>query len=249
MTKDIESFSEKEYRAYERESFSSIKYILESPKSFLYYKEKPFQGSTSSLLGTCIHHFIQGNRHLVAFSNLSKIKKNAEAIKEFEDNFRQTSGEDGIIVPASFEPKINSIMKNVNENSKVSKLLDKCEFEKAFLFEIDGVKLKGKVDGISKDYLLEIKSSSQATNALEFKEEAYDRNYDMQAYMYLRGSGIRDHYFIVVNTLEPFKVAIYKSSKEFLLSGEKKTKEAMRRYKKYILNKEVWDDSNEIEEI
>lgn len=249
MIMDISQMNEKDYRAYDRESFSSIKYILESPQSFLHYKEKPFQGSTSSLLGTCIHHYLQGNRHLVAFNALPKIKKNAEALKEFEENFRALTGEDGVIVPSSFEPKISSIVKNFNENDKAFNILSQCEFEKAFLFEINGVPLKGKIDGVSSNYIVEIKSSSQATSLVDFKEEAYDRNYDMQAYMYTVASKTNTHYFIVANTTDPFKVSIYKSSKEFLESGRKKAIEATNRYKKYIIGKAKWDDSNEIEEI
>ncbi len=149
MSKDINNLSDKEYRSLEVESFSSIKHILDSPTTFKHYKDKPFKGSPATLLGTAIHHYLQGNRHLVAFSHLIKIKKNAEAIKEFEDNFRLSAGEDGIIVPAAFEEKINAIMKNFNENSQAVSLVGQCEFEKAYLFEINGVKLKGKADGMT----------------------------------------------------------------------------------------------------
>jgi hypothetical protein len=48
-----------------------------------------------------------------------------------------------------------------------------------------------------------------------------------------------------VNTTAPFKVAVYKSSKEFLKEGEKKLYEAVNRYKKYILNNEEYEDEVE----
>jgi hypothetical protein len=214
MEMNIQALSDKDYRAYERESFSSLKYILKSPKDFLYYKEKPFSGSTASLLGTCIHHYLQGNRHLVAFSPYPKLKKHIEATEEFERNFRSTIdiGEEGVIVPKSFEPKLNAIAKNFNEHRLASKLLSTCEFEKAYLFEINGLPLKGKVDGVGPNGVVEIKSSSQATTFEEFKAEAEERDYDLQAAMYCMATGCGTHYFIVVNTQEPFKVQVYKSS-------------------------------------
>lgn len=240
--------TDKEYRALPVESFSSIKYILESPKTFMYYKNKPFKGSDATLLGTSVHHYLQGNRRFVAFSVIDKRKK--EEYAKFEKEFSELAGEEGIIVPKSFEDKINTIMVNLNSNPKALQLLEESQFEVPYFFKIDGVDLKGKVDGVNHEYLLEIKTSSQATTAYDFKEEAKDRHYDMQAAMYLKGHeethGKKlDHYFIVVNTVAPFKVAVYKSSKEFLKEGERKLYEAISRYKKYIINGEEFEEEVE----
>lgn len=248
---EISTLSEKEYRAFPVESFSSIKYILESKDAFLYYKNKPFKGSDATLLGTTVHHFLQGNKHLVAYSVIDKRKK--EEYAKFQEEFLSLAGDEGIIVPKSFEEKVSSIMANLNSNDKALQLLDGCQFETPYFFEVEGLQLKGKVDGVCDEYMLEIKTSSQATTAREFKEEAQDRHYDMQAAMYLYAhtqvTGCRppNHYFIVVNTTAPFKVAVYKSSKEFLKEGEKKLYEAVNRYKKYIINNEEYED--EIESI
>jgi len=163
----------------------------------------------------------------------------------------QLAGEEGIIVPKSFEEKVNSIMSNLNSNSKALNLLDNCKFEVPYFFEVDGVNLKGKVDGISDEFLLEIKTSSQATTASEFKEEAKERHYDMQAAMYMHAHEqvskcrVPNHYFIVVNTVAPFKVSVYKSSKEFLKGGEQKLYEAVDRYKRYIINGEEYEEDVE----
>lgn len=246
---DINSLSEKEYRAFGVESFSSIKHLLDSPQTFKHYKEKPFKGSPSTLLGTCIHHYLQGNRHLVAFNPYTNTKKNQEAIKEFETNFFASAGEEGIIVPASFEEKLSSIMKSFQENKQAASILMGCEFESAYLFLINGIELKGKIDAVHKNYIVEIKSSSQATTAEEFKKEALERDYDLQAYLYTVAAKKEDHYFVVVNTTDPYKVAVYRSSYEFIASGHKKALLATERYKKYILGNEEWNDTQTIEEI
>lgn len=246
---NLTELTDKEYRALPVESFSSIKYLLEpdGPKAFLYYKNKPFKGSDATLLGTAIHHYLQGNRHLVAINNTPKIgKAGKEAYAKFEEEFKSLAGDEGIIVPKSFEEKISTIMVNYNSNAKAIQLVEECEFEKPYFFKVDGVDLKGKVDGVSKKYLLEIKTSSQATTAYEFKNEAEDRHYDMQAYMYghahyhTTGEEL-EHYFIVVNTQAPFKVSVYKSSDEFIQKGKKKLYEAISRYKRYIINGEEYE--------
>lgn len=244
--------TEKEYRAFPVESFSSIKYLLgpDGPKTFLYYKNKPFKGSDATLLGTTIHHYLQGNKHLVAFSVIDKRKK--EEYAKFQEEFMQLAGDEGIIVPKSFEEKVSNVMANLNGNAKALQLLQDCTYETPYFFEIDGIDLKGKVDGVNHEYMLEIKTSSQATTADEFREEAKDRHYDMQAAMYLAAErqlskrmGLLEHYFIVVNTIAPFKVSVYKSSNEFLKEGEKKLHEAVRRYKKYIVNGEQYEEEVE----
>jgi len=242
----LENLSDSDYRQINCESYSSLKYLLDSPKVFKYYKEKPFKGSNATLLGTAIHHYLQGNRHLVAISKIDKRKK--EEYLKFETEFRDLAGDEGIIVPASFEVTLNSIMTSLNSNKEVAGLLEGLEFEVPLLAEYKGMKYKAKVDGVGSDYLLEIKSSSQATNAKEFKEEAEDRHYDLQAAMYLHAANRSKHYFIVVNTVAPYKVQAYKSSVELLLKGKKKLDKIVDSYKTYIVDGKEYIESA-IEEI
>lgn len=244
---NLGNISESEYRSLPVESYSSLKHLLTSPKDFLYYKSNPFKGSNSTLLGTAIHHYLQGNRHLVAFSVVDKRKK--EEYAKFVEEFKSIAGDEGIIVPASFEKILNAIMTNVNSNPKILKLLNNCKFEVPVISECLGIKFKAKVDGLGEDYVLEIKSSSRATDAKDFKDEALERDYDLQASMYLHATHTNSHYFIRVATVAPFSVDAYKSSHEFLMSGVKKMGIVVERYKKYIKNGEEWEEGIEYEEI
>lgn len=254
MTSKILQLSEKEYRAFPAESFSSLKYILgkNGPHDFLHFKSKPFKGSAASLLGTCIHHVIQGNKHLIEYTTLTNTKKNEEELRALKDDLYKRVGEEGILVPETFKEKLTLIEQNFLKNSAATGLMAKCDVETAYSFVLNGVPFKGKVDGVSKrnegiPFVLEIKSSSQAVTVSEFREEAYERDYDMQAAMYLHATGGEKHFFIHVGTTAPFNISVYESSKEFLQSGVKKSLEAAERYKKYILDKEEWDATNTIE--
>ncbi len=245
--------TDKEYRALPVESFSSIKYILDSPQSFLHFKAKPFKGSDASLLGTTIHNYLQGNKHLVAFNHIKRTTKKAkEEYLAFEEEFRSRVGEEGILVPGTFEPIVNSIMTNYNSNTQATALMDGCQYEVPYFFKVNDMDFKGKVDAVGPDRMVEIKTSSQATNALEFREEATERHYDLQAAMYLCGDmdtnqrpKALQHYFIVVNTQAPYKVAVYKSSPEFIKGGVQKLYEAVDRYNRFIIEGEKYDEEVE----
>jgi hypothetical protein len=246
---ELKFVTDSDYRALDRESFSSIKYLLESPAIYWHYKEKPWKGSPAALLGTCVHHYLQGNKNLVEFNYLSRIKKNEEEILRQEQEFIAKVGSEGIIAPGSFKEKLDRIEENFLANKMAVSLLQECEFEKAFLFELNGVPMKGKLDGLKSNpdiETVEIKTSSQATDVSLFREEAYEANYDMQAYLYLTASGAKKHTFIIVNTREPYRIMVHPSSAKFIESGRKKALLATERYKKHILGKEEW--SNEVVE-
>ncbi len=251
LNKKIEDMSEKEYRATPYESFSSLKSLLKSPDEFKFYKENPFKGSNSTLLGTCIHHYLQGNRHLVAFSVVDRRKK--EEYAKFESDFRELAGEEGIIVPKSFEVTLNHIMKSFNENPQAVSLVEGAEIEKAYLVEYEDrgeiFPYKCKLDGVGDDYVLEIKSSSQATTAAAFKQEVADRHYDLQAAMYLYAANKSRHFFIVVNTVAPYNVKLYRTSDDTLENGRSKFFIIKAMYKKYIVSGESYDRREEIEQI
>jgi hypothetical protein len=238
---ELNFVTDSDYRSLDRESFSSIKYLLESPAIYWHYKEKPFKGSPSALLGTCVHHYLQGNKHLVAFNYLNRIKKNEEEILKQEKEFFEKVGSEGVIAPGSFQEKLEKIEQNFLNNKTAISLLKGSVFEKAFLFEINEVGLKGKVDFITENNeIVEIKTSGQATDVNAFREEALQRNYDLQAYFYLTATGASKHYFIIVNTNDPYRIMVHPTSQKFIESGKKKAFIATERYKKYILGKEEW---------
>ena len=247
MTKPLSELSDAEYRALKYESYSSIKHLLESPSVYLYYKNSPFKGSDSTLLGTAVHHYIQSNKHLVAFSVVDKRKK--EEYAAFERDFRESAGEEGIIVPASFEEKITSIMRNFNEHPQATKMIEGCTFETPFIFEYNGVSLKGKADGHKNGAVIEIKTSSMAQDYESFKREARNRDYDLQAALYCHGLHATEHYFIVCGTTAPYTVNVYKSSAQFLQSGVNKAQIVTERYKRHILKGEIFNENDNIEEI
>jgi len=120
---NLENLNDLEYRKLPYESFSSLKYLLDSPDAFLYQKEHPFQGSDSTLLGTAVHHMLQGNSHLVVYSTVDKRKKTeyAEFLRDFEE---KNTSKEAIIVPCSFREKLDAIQENASKNPYVKEVLE-----------------------------------------------------------------------------------------------------------------------------
>lgn len=243
--KPVAEMSDKEYRALGLESYSSLKVLLDSPEKYFELKRKPFEGNSATLLGTAIHHYIQGNRHLVLFASKAR-KATAELIVEFEAQFP-----DGVVVPPSYEETINIVMTNLNSNSAATRLLDLAQVETPYIGVVDGLEIKGKLDVEAETYIADIKTTSLGIEKDSFSQNLRDMHYDLQAALYqelvFQNTGIRkDFYWIVVSTREPFSIRVYQASPITLKSGYSKLKDVVERYKYYVIEGNPAVKENEI---
>lgn len=233
----LTNISEKDYRALEAESFSSIKALLKGPKEYFYYKETPFKGNVATDFGTAIHHLLQGNKHLIGFCN----RTNKTAFTEYEKIHMETVGEEGIILSLSYKDKFEAIEKAFRNEIQIPEIVSLFAYEVALEAMVEDVRIKGKVDGLANGSILEIKTYGQGSGLEDFRRIAYSRHYDMQAYMYCMLSNSTKHYTLAVSTSEPYSIGMYMASEEYLDSGRKKFAIALARYKKYVVNKESYE--------
>ena len=246
-----------EYRAIDCESFSSIKYILDSPLEYLRNKNTPFKGSSATRLGTAVHHYFQGNRHLVAVNPYKSIS--SPEYPKYEAEFMESAGEEGIIITKAQGEVVNAIMTNFNAVSFATELLTDVKLEEPFFFTYNDVKMKGKVDAHSTNRVIEIKTTGSCEDAWQFKQNAViSKHYDMQAYGYLTGLGYTEeqfkqgevkHYFIVALTKPPYSVNVYRLSLESFISGGAKLNQASSAYKRFILDKQPYIPEPVLEEV
>ena len=244
---ELRNLTEREYRALNLESFSSLKTLLKNPADFFYYKENPFKGNQATNLGTAVHHCIQGAEHLVAVSEISRTTKTGrEEYDKWLSDFQVKTNWEGVVLTKSQKENLDKCLENFKANQQAVDLLTGCIFEQPLIMDISKeISVKGKLDGLNLEdkRIVEIKTSSALTTAKDFSEGSKDMCYDMQAYMYREmvkaSTGvICDHYFIVINTTAPFACKVYKSSQEYLDSGKKKFEKVLDSYKKYVINKE-----------
>ena len=102
-------------------------------------------------------------------------------------------------------------------------------YEQPGVAELFGVTWKGKADIITKDKVIDIKTSGDINN---FKWSANDYNYDSQAYIYQQLFGKPVEFYIVDKKTLMLKIA--KPTEETLLRGRDKVIRAVEMFNKYF---------------
>ena len=102
-------------------------------------------------------------------------------------------------------------------------------YEQPGIVDLFGIQWKGKADIITKDKVIDIKTSGDIN---KFKWSANDYNYDSQAYIYQQIFGKPVEFYIVDKKSLMLKIA--KPSEETLLRGRDKVIRAIEMYKKFF---------------
>lgn len=114
------------------------------------------------------------------------------------------------------------------ERLKVSGLYDKRfaggKYQVEFNVDLDGVPLKGFLDCLQDDCIIDSKSSRGVS---KFKYDVNGWSYDIQAYIYTKVFDIPDFYWVVQEKVFPYFPADVKCSEETLFKGEMKFHEAV----------------------
>ena len=114
------------------------------------------------------------------------------------------------------------------ERLKVSGLYDKRfaggKYQVEFNVDLDGVPLKGFLDCLQDDCIIDSKSSRGIN---KFKWDVSGWSYDIQAYIYTKVFDIPDFYWVVQEKTFPYFPADVKCSEETLFKGEMKFHEAV----------------------
>ena len=114
------------------------------------------------------------------------------------------------------------------ERLKVSGLYDKRfaggKYQVEFNVDLDGIPLKGFLDCLQDDCIIDSKSSRGIN---KFKWDVSGWSYDIQAYIYTKVFDIKDFYWVVQEKTFPYFPADVKCSEETLFKGEMKFHEAV----------------------
>ena len=109
-------------------------------------------------------------------------------------------------------------------------LMDDAKHEVELYATIDGVNIRGKADAVKyhKDGKIAIVTDLKTTAQFdEFKYRSFRNHYDLQAAVYTNICGNPDtmnYYFVVAETVEPYRVQVMHASMAFLENGERKLK-------------------------
>ena len=106
---------------------------------------------------------------------------------------------------------------------------DSTEFEVPMIKKIKGLEWKGKADVVGKDYLLDLKTTSDIQ---KFQWSCRSYNYDSQAYIYEELFG-KPLMFLVIDK-KTRVLGKYIPTEDFIKRGEEKVEKAIEVYSKYF---------------
>jgi len=105
------------------------------------------------------------------------------------------------------------------------------KYQVEFNVDLDGVPLKGFLDCLQDDSIIDSKSSRSID---KFRYDVNSWSYDIQAYVYTKVFGIKDFYWVVQEKAYPFYPADVKCSEETLFRGEMKFHQALENIQNWL---------------
>lgn len=195
-------------------SYSSLKSFIKSPAHFLAYKRRDFVESASMRLGTAVHSALLEPEEFAKIYDVTDLRKNTKAYKEMV-----ALNPKKIYLNNSDWRSIQEIKRRFAQNREATELLDFCsKRETEVKREIQGVPFRGFVDAMSKDVIVDIKTTQDAS-AEGFSKSVYNFSYHLQAAIYKELTGAKEFYIIAIENVAPHNICIYRLSQDALDSG------------------------------
>ena len=208
-------------------SSSSVKLLQTSPKKY-HYITKYGQNETSPALRAG-HLFHTAILEPEKYSQIKFIEVQSRNAKKFKDAVEEY----GECFTAKERSENERLIDAFFKNEQALQLITDCQTEVPAIGEIDGLVFRGKADVLSKTGIVDLKTT---TDIRSFPYSAKKYGYDIQVYIYCQLFNIpfTEFTFIALDkgTLD---IAIYDVSEDFYLEGERKTLEAIDRYRMFFI--------------
>jgi hypothetical protein len=213
-------------------SFSSLKAFAESPRAFVHYKEGARTTSPAMLKGTLIHRRILEPTEYIHTVEVWEGRRAGKAWTDFKE---AQVGKD--VVTRAESDVIEGAYHAVQAHPLAKKLIEGCtNFEEGIEWELDGVPMRGFVDGYSEHYALDLKTTPDVSpKAVE--RQVWGFKYFMQAALYKYGLGYGDrvpfknYYIIAVQASAPHNVAVYSVDDSYMARGLTLARELVQQFK------------------
>ena len=211
-------------------SYSSIKEFAKSPRHYINYINAKREPSKEMNMGSLIHALLlypsQINEQFAVAPDVDKRTKDGKAAWE---QFLSTS--DGkIAITESELNEANSIVDIALSNKEISNIISQCTaFEQEFRCDVQGLPFRGFVDGIANDFILEVKTMSDASPQ-NIIREFYNRKYYIQAGLYSSVYKLPVRY-IIIETKPPYNYMHSFASQDYIQKGTEELNWLTNRFK------------------
>ena len=198
-----------DYFSIDAEHFSSLKFLLDSPRAYARNKRAPTVETDAMLLGTATHTAVlEPELFSSKYAIWNQGARRGAAWKSFCDE----NANRRVLTVAQYDASM-IISHAVRAHPIASSLLSSGAAEVSVSWiHGSGLPLKGRVDWLG-DVLADLKITRDPTPRA-FMADAFRRQYPMQLAMYSDGVAIAMHrilpaYVIAAQNVEPFEVVVY----------------------------------------
>ena len=222
-------------------SYSSIKWLLTSPKWFAHKLKKPSPETQALRDGTLVHAAIlEPVKYAEQFHFIDVSSKNTKTWKLAVEKYGKAN------TYTMKEKYMNDrIAAAFLQNDACTTFLKGSETEVPAVFEYEGLPIRGKADIYKPgEYIADVKTTNDGVewitlkngeekNQFSFTIEKYD--YDLQAYLYTLMFDVPDFYWLVVNKTTT-DIGVFKASEQTLDNGRLKLEAAVALYKAFFVD-------------
>lgn len=165
------------------------------------------------------------------------------------DNFKATAPEGKTIISAPQKNRVDRLIQAYNTHPIAKNFISGGKAEETLAHNFLDVPIKVRFDyiNVEKGFIADVKTTGFGSDIDSFKVQADGLMYELSAALYCTIAEMHygkpfDFYFIVLSKKE-FSCDVFKASTQFKLSGLKKIKIALEKYKK-ALQTGIWIEEN-----
>ena len=209
-------------------SSSSIKMLLQSPKTYHYVTKYGGNNNSKALLIGKLFHLSVLEPHKM--DEVLVVDVQSRATKKFKEVAAENEGVD--VITAAEEKEVRRLQDHMLRNEKVLGYLKDAQFEIPRVDMLDGMPFRAKADILQGDHIIDLKTTSDLH---AFKYSAYKYGYDIQVYIYCNLFGIppENFHFVAIDK-GSLDIGVYHVSEDFYNSGKERTRKGIELYKKFF---------------
>jgi len=248
-----QSLPEAEYFSTHHLSKSSLTDILKSPLYFWHHhinpETPPKEQSTEMSLGSAFHMAVlepsSFDNDVVA---LPKIDKRTKAGKAQYAEFMEEHKGKTILSDLDYNT-VRYIRDSIYKHSGAVEYIDDLrQKELSMFYSLRGVPMRSRIDGVGSDFLLDLKTTRDASER-GFMAEISKYKYYCQdalyatAYAWANTEALRDFIFLAIEKVPPYSVGIYTLDDDYRRYGWHTLSTALQTYK-HCNQFDIWPDYN-----
>ena len=219
-------------------SYSSVKWLLKSPKYFLEMCSKPMKQTQALRDGKLVHTQIL---EPLKYKNLHFIETSSKSTKVWKQAVEEFGVESTYTMS---EKRINSRITNTfMDNDVCRSYVNESESEVPGLITTSDIPFRGKADLLGDDFVADVKTTNDGVadiilnngiskNQFEYTVPKYD--YDMQAYLYTQMFNKPRFVWLVVDKTTT-DIGVFEASEKLLQSGKAKLETALDIYHTFFV--------------